>query len=94
MEKKMDETGDYTALRVGELLDMLQGIPPETEVWMRPCRNLMGNMVEAGIAAKSAYTFFGESIPCVIIEPAYTDNLIDTDLARRREVEGRIRNQQ
>ena len=56
-------------LNVGELKKMLKGVPNDTEVFIRCTFNPVGNIVEAGNAAKSEYSFFGTSIPCIIIEP-------------------------
>lgn len=57
-------------LKVGALKEMLKDVPDDTEVFIRCCVNPCGNIVEAGIAAKSDYGFFGTAIPCIIIEPA------------------------
>jgi hypothetical protein len=65
-----NEENETTFMTVGALRKMLEGVADDTEVYIRCCTNLTGNIVEAGIAAKSDYGFFGTSIPCIIIEPA------------------------
>jgi len=71
--KTKDEEGCYTTLKVGELKEMIKDIKDDTEVYIRVCSNICGNIVEAGIADKSTYGFFGTSIDCIIIEPASVD---------------------
>jgi hypothetical protein len=61
---------EYEYLKVGKLKEMLKDIPDNTEVFIRCCINPCGNIVEAGIADKSEYSFFGKPISCIIIEPA------------------------
>lgn len=58
-------------LTVGELKAQLSGMPDHLEVFIRAKSNPCGNIWEAGKADKSTYGFFTESIPCVIIEPAF-----------------------
>lgn len=76
MKKDRNEEGNYTELTVGELRQMLEGIADDVEVKIRTCHNLCGNIVEAGNAELSSYGFFGSSIPCIVIEPAYQDYAI------------------
>ena len=71
--KEVDEDGCYTQLTVGELREMIKDVADDTEVKIRCCINPGGNIVEAGTALLSSYGFFGDSIPCVVIEPAYSD---------------------
>lgn len=73
---KDNEQEEIPYMTVGSLKKMLEGIEDDTEVYLRCCINPTGNIVEAGIADKSTYGFFGDDIPCVIIEPAYKDYAI------------------
>ncbi len=72
--KNRDDEGYYSQLTVGELKGMVSEIKDDTPVYIRTCFNPCGNIVSAGIAEKSTYGFFGESLPCVIIEPDYPTN--------------------
>lgn len=56
-------------MKISELKEQIKDIPDDTEVFIRCHVNPTGNIVEAGKADKSTYGFFGESIPCIIIEP-------------------------
>lgn len=60
----------YEYLKVGELRKQLEGVDDDDQVFIRCCHNICGNIVEAGIADKSTYGFFGDDVPCIIIEPA------------------------
>lgn len=64
------EDKSYEYLKVGELKKQLEGVADDTDVYIRCCNNICGNIVEAGIADKSTYGFFGTEIPCIIIEPS------------------------
>jgi hypothetical protein len=82
--KKLDDEGNYTYLTAGELKAILADIPDETEVKIRTCHTSCGNIVEAGTAEMSSYGFFGNDIPCLIIEPAYNGHVIDERARKRR----------
>jgi len=82
--KKMDDEGSYSQLTVLELKTIILHLPDDTEVKIRTCHNLCGNIVEAGNAEMSSYGFFGKSIPCLIIEPAYVDHITDPDTRKER----------
>ena len=56
-------------MKVSELRKQIEGVPDDTEVFIRCCVNPCGNIVEALKAQKDTYGFFGESINCIIIEP-------------------------
>ena len=64
------EEKEVPYLKVKALKEMLKNVPDDTEVFIRCCTNPCGNIVEAGIADKSDYGFFGKAIPCIIIEPS------------------------
>lgn len=70
------EYNETPFMNVGTLKEMLKDVPDDTEVYIACCRNHFGNIVEAGIAEKTDYGFFGESIPCIIIQPADSSYLI------------------
>lgn len=70
--KEKDEEGYQSTLTVGQLKEMIKDSHDNTEIYIRVCSNPCGNIVEAGIADKSTYGFFGESIECIIIEPQYS----------------------
>lgn len=69
----MNEDDEIPYMTVGALKDMLRDVPDDQEVYIRCCFNPTGNIVEAGIADKAEYGFFGKGIPCIIIEPAYKE---------------------
>lgn len=84
MTKNIDNQGNYTYLTVGELKAILADISDETEVKIRTCNNPCGNIVQGGTAEISSYGFFGEDIPCVIIEPAYNCHITDERIRKHR----------
>lgn len=77
MSKKM--TNEVQYLNVGTLKKILKDIPDEMEVYIRCCVNPCGNIVEAGIVSNTSRGFFGSSIPCIIIEPAYKEFLANPE---------------
>lgn len=89
MVRQLDEEGNYDQLKVGELRQMLEGIPDDTEVYLRPCHNPAGNIVGAGNLEKSEYYFFGSPIPCVIIEPGFKGYLLDPRQRIKREIDAK-----
>ena len=64
------EEKEIPYMKVGALKEMLKNVDDDTEVYIRCCVNICGNIVNAGIADKSSYGFFGTDVPCIIIEPA------------------------
>lgn len=76
MKKEKDEDGNYTYLTVGELRNQISNLPGDMEVKIRTCHNAVGNIVGAGTADVSTYGSFGASVPCVIIEPAFSGYVI------------------
>lgn len=84
MIKEINEDGNYTQLTVGELRMLIEGVSDDTEVKIATCHNPCGNIVEAGTVVVSSYGFFGSSIPCIVIEPAYTDFILDEKTRNRR----------
>lgn len=53
---------------VRELVEALGGFSPELEVFFRRVRPIAGNISEVVRVEGSEYSFFGEVLPCVIIE--------------------------
>ena len=60
-------------MKVKTLRKHLKDLPASMEVFIRCTHNPCGNIVEAGKASQDSYGFFGESIPCVILEPENKD---------------------
>lgn len=56
-------------MNVKELRQAISDLPEDMEVMFRRIAPFCGNVESAGSAKVSTYGFFGESIPCVIIEP-------------------------
>ena len=56
-------------LTVGELKKQLGGIADDLPVFFRRIAPLCGNLEEAGAATVDSYAFFGQTSPCIIIEP-------------------------
>jgi hypothetical protein len=76
MKKEKDEDGNYTYLTVGELRRQIAQLPADMEVKIRTCHNPCGNIVDAGTADASTYSSFGASVPCVILEPAFSGYIV------------------
>ncbi len=72
-----DEEGNYPYMKVSDLKKQIANIPGDMEVYIRCSYNPTGNIVEAGVANKGTYGSFGQSIPCLIIEPSYQDYRTD-----------------
>ena len=51
-----------------ELIEALQKLPPDTEVYCRAGSNDIGSIWNPYAVEKSERAFFGKGIPCVIIE--------------------------
>lgn len=60
-------------MRIKDLKEQIKDYNDDLEVYIRCVHNPCGNIKEAGKANKDTYGFFGESIPCVIIEPEKYD---------------------
>lgn len=58
----------------GELIKLLQALPLDAPVYFRNCVNPCGNMNEVYGAKADTYGFFGESLPCVILEDWRDEN--------------------
>ena len=56
-------------MKIIDLKKQIEDLQDDMEVFIRCHVNPCGNIIEAGEAKKDTYGFFGESIPCVIIEP-------------------------
>ena len=56
-------------LTVGKLKEQIKDLPDNMDVFLRVVYNPCGNIELGGDAIVSTYSFFGESLPCVIIEP-------------------------
>lgn len=60
-------------LTVGELKKQLEQFPDDLEVFFRRVAPVCGNIESAYNVSKDTYAFFGQTIPCVIIEPSKDD---------------------
>jgi len=56
-------------MKVKDLKKQIEDLPDDMEVYIRCAVNPCGNIIEALEAKKDTYGFFGEDIPCIIIEP-------------------------
>ena len=58
---------------VKRLKELLENLPDELEVFIRNSVNICGNIGELEQVEKSFYGFFGDKIPCVILNTEFTD---------------------
>ena len=56
-------------MNVKQLRENIEGLPDDMDVFIRCHSNPCGNISGAEKINKDSYGFFGEKIPCVIIEP-------------------------
>lgn len=54
-------------MNVKDLIDALQKLPPQNEVFFRRVPPICGNIESAEIVYESVYGSFGVTLPCVII---------------------------
>jgi len=55
-------------MTIKELRESIANMPDDLDVLFRRVSPITGNVEPAGHIEKSTYGFFGQSIPCVIIE--------------------------
>lgn len=58
-------------MKVKRLLQILNGLPEDLEIFIRNSVNICGNIGELEQVEKSTYGFFGTSIDCVILNTEY-----------------------
>jgi hypothetical protein len=61
-------------MKISDLKKQIEKLPDDMEVYIRCTLNPCGNIILAGKASKDTYGFFGQDIPCVIIEPLLDDS--------------------
>ena len=76
MKKKINEEGNYSYMKVGELREAIKDIDDSVEVYIRTCHNPIGNVCELGAANEGFISSWSAKVPIVIIEPACTDFVI------------------
>ena len=73
-------------MTVKQLRDALAGMSDELPVFFRRVAPICGNVEEAGSVRVDRFGFFGQSLPCVIVEPMRDEDDIAnaaSDLSRR-----------
>ena len=59
-------------ITVKRLKEIIKDIPDDLEIYIRNSRNLCGTIGELENVEKTTYGFFGESIPCLVLNTQYT----------------------
>ena len=70
-------------MTVKRLKELLNGVPEDTEIFIRNSFNPCGNIQEMSQVEVSSYGFFGTSIACVIFN---TDSSKELELTEEDEV--------
>lgn len=60
-------------MKIKRLKELLENLPDELEVFIRNSVNICGNIGDLEQVEKSFYGFFGDSIPCVILNTEFTE---------------------
>ena len=68
-------------MKVKKLKEILDSSDDNLEVFIRNSFNICGNVGELEQVEKATYGFFGESLPCLILNTCH----VDTDLERDEE---------
>lgn len=86
-------------MKVKRLKELLEKMPDDMEVFIRNSVNICGNIGELDQVEKSYYGFFGDMIPCVILNTQYAlpereifteDDAGDKFIIDYRETDGKI----
>ena len=72
-------------MTVKQLRDALAGMSDDLPVFFRRVAPICGNIEEAGSARVDRFGFFGQSLPCVIVDPMHDeDDIANASLERLR----------
>lgn len=66
-------------MKVKRLKEILNNLDDNLEVFIRNSLNFCGTIGELEQVEKSFYGFFGEDIPCLILNTSYSKKLKTTD---------------
>lgn len=66
-------------MKVKRLKEILNNLDDNLEVFIRNSLNICGTIGELEQVEKSFYGFFGEDIPCLILNTSYSKILEETD---------------
>lgn len=66
-------------MKVKRLKEILNNLDDDLEVFIRNSLNICGTIGELEQVEKSFYGFFGEDIPCLILNTSYSKILEETD---------------
>ena len=67
-------------MTVKQLRDALAGMADDLPVFFRRVTPICGNIEEAGSARVDRFGFFGQSLPCVIVEPMQDEDGVANSL--------------
>lgn len=70
-------------MKIKRLKELIENVDGECEIFIRNSVNPIGNIQEAEQVELSTYGFFGESIPCVILN---TNSSKEIELNENEEV--------
>lgn len=59
-------------LTVKRLKEIIKDLPDDLEIYIRNSHNICGTIGELENVEKTFYGFFGESIPCLVLNTQYT----------------------
>jgi hypothetical protein len=62
-------------MEVKRLKELLNNLDDELEVFIRNSNNICGDISELEQVEKGSYAFFGNDIPCVILNTSHSKNL-------------------
>lgn len=62
---------------IKRLKELIKELPDDLEVFIRNSHNICGNIAELEQVEKSAYGFFGDTIPCLILNTQHTEKQLE-----------------